>query len=237
LLAVAAARPAQELYIDGLDDAAMEALAQLELPSLRVFETTTVGVGNFLPHLAGAPWLPQLEALDLMAYGFIRGALADVGPCHNLESLRLFDTWAQGWADADTAASLSALELPALASLRVGRLASRDVAMLSGAAWWPRLECLTVSLDVEADGALAAVRALLGRPPPRLCSLSLVSRPLCAEALRLLAGAQLPDLCVFRLFVEVEDGAEKSRCIDAALAVLEGAPWRRQCGDNCFVIR
>jgi hypothetical protein len=224
-------RAAQELYIDDLDDTAMEALARLELPSLRSFEAKA-GVGNWLARVADAPWLPQLESLEFAVSGFVRGALAGAGPCRHLEKLKLLDNCGWGWIEAQTAASLAALELPALSLLMVGRLGSRDVATLSGAAWWTRLACLVVSLDAEDDGGLAAVRALVRRPLPRLCSLTVGSKPLCAEALRLLAAFELPGLtALFCLSVEAVDEEEESRCIDAARAVLEGALWRRQCDD------
>jgi hypothetical protein len=226
------------LAVDSLDESALRALATLELPSLRHFQAGATHYAwvthcAWLARLARAPWLPQLETLTIDSFGSARGSLAGV-ELPRLKALKLRDcgsSESRVWPDPATAAFLAALALPQLTMLVAGVLGSRDAAALSGAAWWSRLEDLVVSLDAEDDGGLAAVRALVGKPLPRLRSLAIVSMPLCAEALRLLAAFELPRLDEFALRVCGVRPEEKSRCIGAARAILEAAPWRRQCGD------
>jgi hypothetical protein len=225
--------PRQGFAADSLAVSALEALAALKLPSLRHFQAK-VTYGAWLVRLVRAPWLPQLETLSIGRFSAARGSLAGAA-LPRLEALKLWDGSpfaSRWWPDAATAASLAALALPKLSRLTAGVLGSRDLGALSGAAWWPRLERLVVSLDAEDDGGLAAVRALVGKPLPRLCSLTIESNPLCAEALRLLALFDLPFLDEFALGVRGVRPEEKSRCIGAARAILEAAPWRRQCGSR-----
>jgi hypothetical protein len=227
------------LAVDSLDESALRALAELELPSLRHFQAGATHDSwdrhsPWLARLVRAPWLPQLETLTIDSFSSARGSLAGV-EMPSLEALELWDggfSKSRVWPDPATAASLAALALPQLTTLTAGVLGSRDAAALSGAAWWPRLEDLVVSLDAEDDGGLAVVRALVSKPLPRLCSLTIGSKPLCAEALRLLALFELPFLDEFALGVRGVRPEEKSECIGAARAILEAAPWRRQCGDR-----
>jgi hypothetical protein len=220
----------QGLYLGILTEPAIEALAQLELPSLRDFQAIATH-GVWLAHLARAPWLPQLEVLDVQGLGYVHGSLEGM-TLPRLDVLKLWDSTCQVWPDRDTAESLAALELPKLGMLIAGVLVSRDVAALTRAEWWPRLMYLDVCLCTVDDGGLAAVRALVRRPLPWLRGLTLFSSPLCAEALRLLAAAKLPRLNEFAMGVLFVRGEEFSECVDAARAILEGAPWRRQCGDR-----
>jgi hypothetical protein len=224
--------PPQGLYFNDITEEAMEALAALELPSLRHFEAAATN-GAWLARLAAAPWLPRLETLTVDGFSLARGSLAGVA-LPRLEALKLGGPGV--WLDAAKATLLAALALPRLTMLTVEVLWAHDVAALSRAAWWPRLQDLVITLAADDDGGLDAVRALVGRPLPRLYTLTVHSAPLCAEALRVLAAAELPRLNEFALGVQgVEEEEEASRCIDASRAILEAAPWRRRCGD-CFTV-
>jgi hypothetical protein len=205
----------------------MEALAALELPSLRHFEATATKQAAWLEHLAAAPWLSQLDTLDIDRFSRARGSLWVEMP--HLQRLTLWGT--KVWPDAETAESLAALALPALHMLSAGVLDAHDARALSGAAWWPRLEWLVVTLDAEDDGGLAAVQALVGRPLPWLYTLKIYSTPLCAEALRLLAAFELPCLEEFALGLKCVLLEEENEALGAARTILEAAPWRRQCGE------
>jgi hypothetical protein len=218
--------------VDSLDEPAMEALAALKLPSLRHFDVKATDQDDWLEHLVGAPWVSRLQSLAVDSFCSARGPWAGVEmPC--LQLLCLLGSGA--WPDAATAASLAALALPELQALVAHWLGARDVRALSRAAWWPSLQCLVVAVDAECDGGLAAVRALVCRPPPRLRVLRIYSKPLCADALRLLAAAQLPLLEEFALGVRRVGEEEKSGSIDAARAILEAATWRRQCNVFKFI--